>query len=113
MSSHTARAREIRDVLIAAGVNATTDPRSATPPVVLVAPPRRTYDVGCGYSARWRLWALVPGPGNADADEALSGMVDQVAELLPVETADPGSYVLSPDNAPFPAYEIQWLEGIS
>jgi len=103
---------EIAATLTAAGVVATADPRSATPPCVLVAPPRRTYDLACGYSARWNLWALAPGAGNTDAHKALDEMVDRLAELLPIEDAEPGSYVLSPDNPPFPAYRVEFLEGI-
>ena len=112
MTSSSTRQRELAAQLTAAGVSATADPRSATPPVVLVPPPRRRYDVGCGYSAEWELIPLVPGPGNADADAALSATVDRLAELLPVVDAEPGSYVLSPDNAPFPAYRVHFLEGI-
>jgi hypothetical protein len=112
MSSSSSRQRELAEQLTAAGLVATADPRSATPPCVLVPPPRRLYDVGCGYSAEWELVPIVPGPGNADADVALSTMVDQLAALLPVTGADPTSYVLSPDNPPFPAYRVRFLEGI-
>jgi hypothetical protein len=112
VSSSSTRQRSLAAELTAAGVPATADPRSATPPVVLVPPPRRRYDVGCGYSAEWELVPLVPGPGNADADLALSTMVDKLAELLPVTEAEPGSYVLSPDNPPFPAYRVRFLEGV-
>lgn len=112
--SSTERAAELVAVLNAGGMVATSDPRSATPPCVLVVPlPGRTYDLGCGYSARWELWALAPGPGNADAAKALDGMADRLAELLPVERADLSSYALSPDNPPFPAYRIEFLEGVS
>ena len=110
--SSSQRARELASVLTAAGVTATADPRSATPPCVLIPPPDRDYDLGCGYTARWNLWALAPGAGNADAHAALDEMVDRLAELLPVERAVPGSYVLSPDNPPFPAYRVEFLEGV-
>lgn len=111
MSSYE-RALELVDKLTAQGIPATADPRSATPPVVLVAPPRRTYDLGCGYTATWQLHALVPGVGNADAHKALDELVDQVAVVLPVERVDLESYVLSPDSPPLPSYRIEFEEGI-
>lgn len=107
-----ARALELVEILTAAGVRATVDPRSATPPVVLVTPPERTYDTNCGYTARWHLWALVPGPGNADAFVALDGLVDAVAALLPVERAEFMSYALTPDAPTLPAYRLEIVEGV-
>lgn len=106
------RALELVDKLMAQGVNATADPRSATPPVVLVTPPRRTYDLACGYTATWQLHALVPGAGNADAFKALDALVDQVAAVLPVERADLEQYVLTPDSPALPAYRIEFEEGV-
>jgi len=111
MSSYE-RAVELVAELTAAGITATADPRSATPPCVLVAPPERTYDLACGYTARWQLWALVPGAGNADAHKALDGLVDDVAAVLPVERATLQSYVLSAEVPPLPAYRIEFEEGI-
>jgi hypothetical protein len=110
-SSSTAQ-RSLAAQLTAAGIPATADPRSATPPVVLVPPPRRKNDTNCGYTAVWELIPLVPGPGNADSDVALSTMVDALEDLLPVTDSDPGSYVLSPDNPPFPCYRVHFLGGI-
>jgi len=106
------RALELVDKLTAEGINATVDPRSATPPCVLIPPPRRTYDVACGYTAGWQVWALVPGTGTADAFKALDLLVDQVSAVFPVETAELASYSLTPDNPPFPAYRIEFSEGI-
>jgi hypothetical protein len=106
------RAKELAAKLTAAGIASTVDPRAATPPCVLVPPPERTYDLGCGYTARWNLWVLVPGTGNADAHKALDELVDRVAEELPIERASLGSYVLSADSTPLPAYRIEYEEGI-
>jgi hypothetical protein len=111
MSSYD-RALELVAELAAAGVNATADPRSATPPCVLIPPPERDYDLPCGYTARWHLWALVPGVGNADAHKALDALADDVAAVLPVERATPASYVLSPDSPPLPAYRLELTEGV-
>lgn len=110
--SSAQRAVALAQELTAAGVRATADPRSATPPCVLITPPERAYDLGCGYTARWQLFALAPGAGNADAHAALDELVDALAVLLPVERAAPASYVLSPDNPPFPAYRVEFSEGI-
>ncbi|MET0767368.1 MAG: hypothetical protein ABWY50_06975 [Aeromicrobium sp.] len=111
MSSYE-RATELAAQLVAAGINATTDPRAATPPCVLVTPPERTYDLSCGYTARWALWALVPGTGNADAHKALDALVDDVVDVLPVERAELMAYALSADAPPLPAYRLEFSEGI-
>jgi hypothetical protein len=113
MTSSSGRQRTLAAELTAAGVPATADPRSATPPIVLVPPPRRRNDLACrGYTAEWELIPIVPGPGNADADAALSTMVDRLEDLLPVTDSEPTSYVLAPDNPPFPAYRVRFTEGI-
>jgi hypothetical protein len=100
-------------MLDAAGVRATADPRSATPPCVLVTPPDREYDVGCGYTATWRLVALVPGTGNADAHKALDDLADAVAAVLPIRRAMLGSYVLANDAPALPCYRLEYDEGVS
>ena len=82
------RALELAEKIQAAGVPATVDPRSATPPCVLVTPPGRTYDLGCGYTAAWQLMALVPGPGNADAFKKLDELAAAVAGVLDVRVHD-------------------------
>jgi hypothetical protein len=111
VSSYDA-ALAIVDKLKAAGVNATADPRSATPPCVLVPPPDRVYDVGCGYTASWHVMALVPGVGNADAHKALDALADVVAGVLPVERMTLTSYVLANDAPALPGYRIEFDEGV-
>jgi hypothetical protein len=111
VSSYDA-ALAIVDKLKAAGVNATADPRSATPPCVLVPPPNRTYDVACGYTAAWSVWALVPGVGNADSHKALDALADLVAGVLPVERMTLASYVLAADAPALPGYRIEFDEGV-
>lgn len=107
------RQLELAAELTAAGITATADPRGATPPCVLVAPPERDYDLACGYTARWQLWALAPGPGNADAAKLLDDIVDQVAKVLPIEHVIVAQYALSPDNPALPAHRLDFTEGIS
>jgi hypothetical protein len=100
------------DKLTAAGIPATIDPRSATPPCVLVTPPNKTYDVGCGFTAVWSLIVLMPGGGNADAWKAVDALETAVAGTLTVERSTFISYVLSPDNPALPAYRIEFSEGV-
>lgn len=108
-----ARSLELADALTSVGIRATADPRSATPPCVLITPASRTFDLACGYSARWDLWALVPGTANADAAKQLSEIVDELAAQLPLELAEPSSYVLSPDAPAFPAFRCQFTEALA
>jgi hypothetical protein len=100
----------IVDKLTAAGIVATSDPRAATPPCVLVVPPDLRFDLGCGATATWSLWALVPNPGNADAHKALAALVRDVAAVLPVERADLLAYALAADAPALPAYRMQYEE---
>jgi hypothetical protein len=69
--------------------------------------------LNCGFTARWQLQALVPGPGNADAFKRLDELRDQVTGVIEVREFTFGSYALSPDNPPFPAYRIDFEEAIT
>jgi hypothetical protein len=84
----------IVEKLTAAGIRATMDPGALNPPAVLVVPPRRTYDVACGYTALWGLRAIVPAPTGGDhtAWAQLDTLVDAIASVYPVETATPYGY---------------------
>lgn len=106
------RAEELVDVLAAAGITATVDSRNLNLPCVLIPPPRRTYDLGCGYTAGWELWALVPGPGNADAFRAVDDLADRVAAVLPIMRAEPRAYQPNADGPPLVAYRLELEEGI-
>jgi len=88
-------------------VNATTDPRAATPPCVLITPPNMTNDLPCGVSGAWTLWALAPATANADAWDVLDVIVEAVRACIDWERADFASYSLSADSPPLPAYRIQ------
>ena len=108
------RALELAEKIQAAGVPATVDPRSATPPCVLVTPPGRTYDLGCGYTAAWQLMALVPGTGQrrrlqeAGRDWRPWSPGSSTSASMTFQ-----SYVLAADNPPHPAYRIEFEEAIS
>ena len=107
MSSYE-RALAIVAVLEDAGITATADPRAATPPCVLVPPPTRTYDLGCGYTARWALVAMVPGIANADAHKAVDALADEVAAVLPIERADLIAYSVDSAQQGVPAYRLEF-----
>jgi hypothetical protein len=92
------------DALTAAGVDAYTDPRGATPPCVLIVPPSQTFDTDCAALCEWRVYSLAPGPGNVDAWAALAAVQPFIVDLLPVITRLYVAVSLSPDNPPFPAF---------
>lgn len=103
------------DDLRAAHLSATSDSRSAVPPCVLVVPvPRREYDVLCGgYSSTWTIACLAPGPGDRADAEILEALADAVAELVPVQTAEPASYLLSTDRPAYPAILLTFQADIT
>jgi hypothetical protein len=106
------RARELAAKLEAEGIRATVDPRSATPPCVLVTPPNMRRDLACAHTAEWQLWALAPATANADAWAALGVLLDAIDAALDWTRADFASYSLSPDSPPMPAYRVTFEEGI-
>ena len=108
--SSTDAALVITEKLTAAGVRATTDPGALNPPAVLVVPPRRVYDVACGYTAIWTVHAIAPAPTGGDRTTwaQLDALVDAVAACYPVETAQPGAYVLGPNT--LPSYLVTFSE---
>jgi hypothetical protein len=111
--STTGPAADIVAKLQAAGIRATTDPGALNPPAVLVVPPRRDYDVGCGFTATWGLHAIAPAPTGGDRTvwAALDALVDAVAATYPVESAQPGAYVLGTNT--HPSYLVTFTEVIS
>ena len=94
--------------LTALGIDAYVDPRSATPPCVLIQPPSQTFDTGCSALCVWRVYSMVPGPGNLDAWQALAEMQPPIVDLLPVETRLYVSVTLSPDSQLNPSFLYQF-----
>lgn len=109
--SSTEAAQVICEKLIAAGIRATTDPGALNPPAVLVAPPRRNYDLGCGYTAIWGLRAVAPAitGGDRTAWAQLDVLIDAIAAVYPVETAIPYGYPVG--NQILPSYLVTFTEG--
>lgn len=100
---------EIVEKLRAAGITATNDPRSATPPCVLVPPPTSDFQrIGCnGAWCSFDLYVLAPGTANADAFRTLEWLAYWVRKALPHVTAQyPSQYNLSADSPPLPAYRL-------
>lgn len=112
MSSAEA-ASAICEKLRAAGIRATTDPGALNVPAVLVVPPRRVYDVGCGYTATWTVHAIAPAPTGGDRTTwaALDELVDAIAGVYPIQDATPGAYVLGPNT--HPSYLVTFTEVLS
>jgi hypothetical protein len=106
-------AAAICDKLRAAGIRATTDPGALNPPAVLVVPPRRRYDVGCGYTATWTLHAIAAAPTGGDRNTwgQLDELVDTIAGVYPLQDATAGAYVLGPNT--HPSYLVTFTEVIS
>ena len=99
--------------LMDAGIDfATCDPRSANPPCVLFAPPSLRYDTMGSPTGEWRLFALAPSNGNADAWVLLEDMAAIISATLDVERADYVAYSLSPDMPNIPAYRFTFTQGI-
>ena len=104
--------QEIADKIAAQGVDATTDPRSATPPCVLVEYPALRFDVGCGATGEWSVIALASGPATLDTVGTLQPLLAACAGALPLERADKVQYSLSPDNPPLPGYRCTFTMGV-
>lgn len=100
---------ELSDALEARAIeaSATNDPRSATPPCILITPPSVVFDYGCGGTASWELHVLTPGVPNADAWKLLDEIEAVVIELYPIERRDRESYQLSSDGPALFGYRLQ------
>jgi hypothetical protein len=102
------------DALLAAGIDATNDPRSANPPCVLVPPPISDLQQNmCGQWCSFDIYVLAPGPANADAFRQLEWLSYWVSETLPNVTGFyPSQYNLSADSPALPAYRIPIEVGV-
>lgn len=106
------RAVEVIAKLSTLGVRAATDPAGANPPVILLLPPERRYDLGCGYTAVWTLVALAPGAQGADRStwQALDRLADAAAQVVHVSDVQLVAYTLN--GTTFPSYLITSEEAI-
>lgn len=99
-----AQATAWAEALSAAGVAAYTDPRSATPPCVVISPPGQRYPTDCEALSAWRIYAIAPGGPNLDAWATLAEMQPAIVDILPVQERLWVAAVLSPDSGPMPAF---------
>lgn len=116
------RAHVLAAGLTDAGVPATVDPAAlagllygddSAGAVVLVPPPSLDYTGGtyAGPLTSWRLVLVAsPGLGVLRAWESLDTLLDDLAGLLAVETAEPTSYALPDAAEPAPAYAVTITE---
>jgi hypothetical protein len=108
------RAKAIALELEEAGTSATHDVRNIKPPCVLVVPiPDLTYTdgtLGGSHLVTWTLWALARGPGDLAAAEALETLVDDVSDVIPIETAEAGAYKIPGSSDPLPGYKLTMNE---
>ena len=105
-----AYARTLADEIRTAGVrNVTTKASAAVPPCVLVVPiPARVYDIAHGYTATWTVVAMAPAPGDERAAEQLDDMVNRIATVIPLESADPSAWQIPGADSPVPAYVCKY-----
>lgn len=109
MGALVARAEAYVAALKAKGAEAATDPRKARIPGFLVPPiPELAFSLldNSAVEATFKIWALAKSPGNLAAAEALEELVLIAGDVLPVESAEPGSYTLPGTSDPLPAYQI-------
>jgi hypothetical protein len=108
------RAEAIAEQLRSGGMRATTDIRDTTPPCVLVVPiPVRDYSsstLSGSFLVTWTLVALATAPADLEAARALEELVDQTAELVDIERAEPASYVIPGAEQAVPAYLLTYTE---
>ncbi len=97
------------DALVDAGIRAVVDERDINPPCALVNPPAVTYRFGKGgWSATWRVWAIVPDSGRNVAMTNLDALMGDIQSALGgmVTTATPINVAGVDGAGPLPAYEM-------
>jgi hypothetical protein len=105
---------ELSAELEAQGVDATAtnDPRSATPPCIVIAPPSVAYDFGCGGTGAWQLQIMAPGTPNADAWKLLDEIEAVAIKLYPIERRDTRTFQISSDGPSSWGYLLTMEKGI-
>ena len=107
MADIGALTREVVDLLAAAGITATADPRDLNPPGVLVGPPSfEPHARLAGITATYTLWAVVPNAGRLAALDALGPLIDQVSGAIRVDTAIPNDLLMPDGGDPLPGYQL-------
>jgi hypothetical protein len=97
------------DALAGAGIRAVVDERDINPPCALVNPPDVAYRFGKGgWSATWRVWAIVPDSGRNVSMANLDTLMGEIQLALGgmVTTATPINVSGVDGAGPLPAYEM-------
>lgn len=115
-SPRVERAQALAELLVAeAGIYATHDVEKADAnrPCVLVQAPALTYDRPHPHaSVAWRLLAIADGKSALSDWKQLDDLLIALEDVLELESAEPATFVLSPDSPPMPAYVITYLESL-
>lgn len=109
------RARQLAAQLTGPGITATHDVREVggnSSGVVLIGPPRLSFETTDGAVATWRLLVIAGTSDQHTAWEQLDGLLDLLAEQLPCETAEPVSWAPSPGEPTRPAYAVTYTETV-
>lgn len=91
----------------AVGVRATTDPRKLVAPGILITPPRIVFDVNCGGTATWTLYAVASAPkGDAMAWQQIDQMLGAALDVLQPDSAEPAAWAPDQESPAMPAYRL-------
>ena len=102
MGALRVRADELAGSLVGAGLKATTDTASIRRPGVLVPPPSVDYTT---RTVTFRLALLsAQDAGTTKAWDELDDLLEAVEAVLPLDSAEPGSYALPTGGGSPPAY---------
>lgn len=88
---------------------------SANLPCVLIPPPRVQFSgAAVGGEPTWRLMVIAAdGTGSRAAWSQLDDLLDALADALPVEVAEPSSFVNPGGGDPLPAYAVTLTGGMT
>lgn len=105
----TATRDDLADELIAAGLpSVTTDPATANPPCVVVAPWTNISPAGpCAWDADLDVWLIHPAPAGAAAVAWLESQLPAALGVVSPSATDPAEFTTYPhQSGPLPAYRI-------
>lgn len=98
--------------LEAEGVAATVDPRSATPPCVLLGTTGEDPGGYCAANTDFYAALLLPGVWNADAWKLAAQLRPAIRAVIPWAHGAYVMYRLALDAPPIPCWIYTWTEGV-
>jgi|SRR5215469_921663 len=99
-----AKGVEWAEKFAAAGLPATSDPRSVSPPCVFISHRGANYSTACDAECLFEVALLAPGPWNADAWKLLDEWEATAASIIGADSYRVVSYRLALDSPPLPCY---------